>query len=247
MVLTNENKIDLNCKYPQTYCAILCHKPENVQFAREHYGDRDLRLYLSDTGVPDTIDITHPRYDSRVFGELPGWIWLSTHLRDCDWSSLNAYRRKLGLGVGNLVASPIMLKLSVLDHLALYHSPIYADVLHDILPPAEFNLLQGNMMFAYNIACMSVPQMKHYVQFIVERLEAFFGRLGIGIGINDCMEFVKSTSGILEKTRPDKNITPEYQARIGAFIMERLSTVYFQSIGGFTQVPVKLLETGQRI
>ena len=67
----NENRIDLNCPYPQTYCAVLCHKPENLKFAKEHFGDRDNRLYLSDTNVEGTLNIYQEGYDSRVFGELP--------------------------------------------------------------------------------------------------------------------------------------------------------------------------------
>ena len=85
----NENHINLNCSYPQTYCAILCHKPENLDFAKKHFGDKDNRLYLSDTNVEGTLNIYKEGYDSRVFGEVPAWMWLSEHLRDEDWSSLN--------------------------------------------------------------------------------------------------------------------------------------------------------------
>ena len=70
-MLMNENRIDLNCPYPQTYCAILTHKPENLDFAKKHFGDRDNRLYLSDTNVEGTLNIYQEGYDSRVFGELP--------------------------------------------------------------------------------------------------------------------------------------------------------------------------------
>ena len=71
MPILNENNLITNCPYPQTYCAVLCHKPENLKFAKSHFGDRDNRLYLSDTNVEGTLNIYQEGYDSRVFGELP--------------------------------------------------------------------------------------------------------------------------------------------------------------------------------
>ena len=246
-MLMNENRIDLNCPYMQTYCAVLCHKPENLKFAKEHFGDRDNRLYLSDTNVEGTLNIYQEGYDSRVFGELPSYMWLSEHLRDEDWCSLNAYRRKLKLGIGTLVAKPLQWGCSVLDQLANYHCPIYCDVLHTILPPNEFNLLQRNVFFPYNIAQMSGQQIKHYVSFIKEREDAFFKYLGFQPTLDNCRKFVTSEPYVLEQTIHDKNLNVEYQSRIGAFIMERLNTIYWQLVGNFVPMEVVLLEKNQRI
>ena len=247
MMLMNENRIDFNCPYPQTYCAILTHKPENLSFAKKHYGDRDNRLYLSDTNVEGTINIYQEGYDSRVFGEVPAWMWIAEHLRDEDWCSLNAYRRKLKLGIGTLVAQPLQWNCSVLDQLANYHSPIYCDVLHTILPPNEFNLLQRNVFFPYNIAQMSGQHIKHYVSFIKEREDAFFKCLGFQPTLDNCRKFVTSEPSILEQTIPDKNVNVEYQSRIGAFIAERLNTIYWQIVGNFVPMEVVLLEQNQII
>lgn len=245
MMLMNENRIDLNCPYPQTYCAVLCHKQENLKFAKEHFGDRDNRLYLSDTNVEGTMNIYKEGYDSRVFGELPAWMWIAEHIREQDWCSLNAYRRKLKLGIGTLVAAPMQWKTSVLDQLANYHCPIYCDVLHTILPPNEFNLLQRNVFIPYNIAQMSGSQIKHYVSFIKEREDAFFKCLGFQPTLDNCRKFVTSEPSVLEQTIPDKNLNAEYQSRIGAFIMERLNTIYWQIIGNYVPMEVVLLEENQ--
>lgn len=246
-MLMNENRIDLNCPYPQTYCAILCHKPENLTFANKHFGDRDNRLYLSDTNVEGTMNIYQEGYDSRVFGELPAWMWIAEHIREQDWCSLNAYRRKLKLGIGTLVAKPLQWKCSVLDQLANYHSPVYCDVLHNILPRNEFNLLQRNVFLPYNIAQMSCPHIKHYVSFIKEREDSFFKCLGFQPTLDNCRKFVTSEPSVLEQTIPDKNFNVEYQSRIGAFIMERLNTIYWQLVGNFVPTEVVLLEKDQRI
>jgi hypothetical protein len=246
MPILNENNINLNCPYPQTYCAILCHKPENLTFAKKHYGDRDLRLYLSDTNVEGTMNCYCEGYESRVFGELPAWMWISEHIREEDWCSLNAYRRKLKLGIGTLVAAPMQWQTSVLDQLSTYHSPIYCDVLHTILPPNEFNLLQRNIFFPYNIALMAAPQIKHYVQFIKEREDAFFKCLGFVPNADNCRKFVCSEKSILEQNGV-KNVSVDYQARIGAFIMERLNTIYWQLVGNYVPTEVVLLEENQRI
>ena len=246
-MLMNENRIDLNCPYPQTYCAILTHKPENLVFAKNHFGDRDNRLYLSDTNVEGTMNIYQEGYDSRVFGELPAYMWIAEHIREQDWCSLNAYRRKLKLGIGTLVAQPLQWKCSVLDQLANYHSTIYCDVLHSILPPNEFNLLQRNVFFPYNIAQMSGPHIKHYVSFIKEREDSFFKCLGFQPTLDNCRKFVTSEHSVLEQNIPDKNLNVEYQSRIGAFIMERLNTIYWQLIGNFVPTEVVLLEKNQRI
>lgn len=247
MPILNENNINLNCPYPQTYCAVLCHKPENLKFAKAHFQDRDNRLYLSDTNVEGTLNIYQEGYDSRVFGELPAYMWIAEHLRDEDWCSLNAYRRKLKLGIGTLVAKPLEWKCSVLDQLANYHSPLYADVLHSILPQNEFNLLQRNVFFPYNITSMSVQQIKNWVTFIKEREDAFFKCLGFVPSADNCRKFVTSEPSILEQTIPDKNVNVEYQARIGAFIAERLNTIYWQLVGNFVPTEVVLLENNQRI
>lgn len=247
MTILNENRIDLNCPYPQTYCAVLCHKPENLKFAKEHFGDRDNRLYLSDTNVEGTMNIYQEGYDSRVFGELPAWMWIAEHIREQDWCSLNAYRRKLKLGIGTLVAAPMQWKTSVLDQLANYHCTIYCDVFHTILPPNEFNLLQRNVFLPYNIAQMSGSQIKHYVSFIKEREDAFFKCLGFQPTLDNCRKFVTSEPSVLEQTIPDKNLNVEYQSRIGAFIMERLNTIYWQIIGNYVPMEVVLLEKNQRI
>lgn len=247
MPILNENNIKIDCPYPQTYCAILTHKPENLVFAKKHFGDRDNRLYLSDTNVEGTINIHQEGYDSRVFGEVPAWMWLSEHLRDEDWVSLNAYRRKLKLGIGTLVAAPIQFSCSILDQLSAFHSPIYCDILHTILPANEFNLLQRNLFVPYNIAQMPVPQIKHYVAFMKEREDAFFKCLGFVPTVENCRKFVTSEPSVLEQTIPDKNVNVEYQARIGAFIAERLNTVYWQLVGNFVPTEVVLLENNQRI
>lgn len=243
----NENNIKTDCPYPQTYCAILCHKPENLKFSKAHFGDRDNRLYLSDTNVEGTINIFKEGYDSRVFGELPAWMWLSENLRNDDWVSLNAYRRKLKLGIGTLVAAPLQWKCSVLDQLATYHSPIYCDVLHTILPPNEFNLLQRNVFFPYNIFLANTQRIKHWVSFVKEREDAFFKCLGFEPTVENCRKFVTSEPSILEQTIPDKNVNVEYQSRIGAFIAERLNTIYWQIIGSFTPTEIMLLEQDQKI
>ena len=247
MPILNENNINKECLYPQTYCAILTHKPENLVFAKKHFGDRDNRLYLSDTNVEGTMNIYQEGYDSRVFGELPAWMWLSEHLRDEDWCSLNAYRRKLKLGIGTLVAQPLQWKCSVLAQLANYHSPIYCDVLHTILPQNEFNLLQNNVFFPYNIFQANKQQIKNWVTFIKEREDAFFKCLGFVPSADNCRKFVTSEPSILEQTIPDKNVNVEYQARIGAFISERLNTIYWQLVGNFVPTEVVLLEENQRL
>lgn len=243
----NENHLNLNCPSQQSYCAILCHKPENLKFAKEHFGDRDNRLYLSDTNVEGTINIYQEGYDSRVFGELPAWMWISEHLRNDDWCSLNAYRRKLNLGLGTLVAAPLQWNCSVLDQLANYHSPIYCDILHTILPTSEFNLLQRNIFFPYNIFQANTQQIKHWVSFIKERENAFFRCLGFVPTVDNCRKFITSEPSILEQTIPDKNVNVEYQSRIGAFIAERLNTIYWQIVGNYTPIEVMLLEQNQKI
>ena len=176
-----------------------------------------------------------------------GWMWLADKIREQDWVSLNAYRRKLKLGIGTLVAAPMEWKCSILDQLANYHSPVYCDVLNAILPRNEFNLLQRNVFFPYNIAQMSGPQIKHYVSFIKEREDSFFKCLGFQPTLDNCRKFVTSEPSVLEQTIPDKNLNVEYQSRIGAFIMERLNTIYWQLVGNFVPTEVVLLENNQRI
>lgn len=94
---------------------------------------------------------------------------------------------------------------------------------------------------------MSGQQIKHYVSFIKEREDAFFKCLGFVPTVDNCRNFVTSEPSVLEQTIPDKNLNVEYQSRIGAFIMERLNTIYWQIIGNYVPMEVVLLEKNQRI
>jgi hypothetical protein len=120
-------------------------------------------------------------------------------------------------------------------------------VLHTILPPNEFNLLQRNVFFPYNIFQANKQQIKNWVAFIKEREDAFFKCLGFVPTVDNCRKFVSSEPSILEQTIPDKNVGIEYQSRIGAFIAERLNGIYWQLVGNFIPTEVVLLEQNQRI
>lgn len=83
--------------YPQHkhhYNFILAHKPFEDKF-----GDIANKVYITDNkeyaANSGAILIDKNEYDSRVFGELPFWIYISKQIREQDSAALMAYRRKI--------------------------------------------------------------------------------------------------------------------------------------------------------
>lgn len=238
------NNIDLTIPYPVELNFILCHKP-----CPDYFQDYSNRLFISDNGTPGTI--TFPtKYDSRIYGELGAWQYIATQIRDCDRASLNHFRRKLPLSMSNVVvAAPIRLNCSLLEQTAFYHSIKIVDAIKKALPPKELEILNENLIYPYTIAKMPRPMIWDFVNFIEPRMLEIMRLIGCPTNYNDLLKWVENDETFCKPVE-GKDTRPVYQARLGGFIVERLSTLFWRIFGQknpFEVREVKLLEPNQSI
>lgn len=233
------NSIDVNCPYEQTYNVIICHNKEGLEFAKKHYGDYSNKLFLSDTGVEGTIDVSNG-FPSSVYGELPFYHWIAQNLRPEDWVRVNHYRRKLPLSIGLTLPAPLSFSGSMAQQLAYYHSPVLVEAIMRTLTPVEQQIFTtNNTMYAYNIMFAPVEFIqKSYLPWMMEKINAL--RMVLGSGFKPDKSFFEPREG--------KRCDEWYQNRIYAFAMERYTTLFFLTNNFGQQLAnVKLLEDGQKV
>lgn len=233
------NEIYLNCPQPQQYHCIICHNKQGFEFAKSRFGDYSNRIYLSDTGVEGTVDVSNG-YPSSLYGELPFYNWIAQNLRPTDFVCVHHYRRKLPLSIGLTLPAPIEFKGSMAQQMAYYHSPVLSDAIMRTLSPVEQQVfMTANQLIPYNIMNAQVEFIQRmYLPWIMEKITAL--RIVLGPDFKPDASFFEPHEG--------KRTDEWYQNRVYAFAMERYTTLFFltQNIGrNYTQV--KLLESNQHI
>lgn len=233
------DKIDLNCPYEQEYNVVICHTKEGLDFARKHFGDLSNKLFLSDTGVEGTIDVSNG-YPSNLYGELPFYSWIAQNLRPNDWVRVHHYRRRLPLSIGFTLPAPIEFKGSMAQQLSYYHSPVLADAIMRTLSPVEQQVfMTANQLIPYNVMFSKVEFIQRmYLPWMMDKITAL--RMVLGPDFKPDASFFEPHEG--------KRIDDWYQNRVYAFAMERYTTLLFltQNIDR-NYAQVKLLEPNQYI
>jgi hypothetical protein len=233
------NEIDLNCPYEQTYNVVICHNKEGLDFSKTRFGDYSNKLYLSDTGVEGTIDVSNG-YPSSLYGELPFYSWIAQNLRPKDWVRVNHYRRKCNQSIGLSLPAPIEFKGSLAQQMAYYHSPVLVDAMMKTLNPVEQQIMMtSNQLLPYNIMYAPVGFIQNtYLPWMMDKITAL--RMVLGPDFKPDASFFEPREG--------KRIDDWYQNRVYAFAMERYTTVFFFTHNlGQNFVQVKLLEEGQKV
>jgi hypothetical protein len=230
--------------FSHNYTFIVCHKHFDNKF-----GDISNKVYLTDFkefSKESGATLVDSVYDSKVFGEITFWDYIYKTIRDDDWACLCAYRRKIYPRIGIQVANPIKFPCTVLQQLAHYHSTIVVDALTKALPKEELAVLNGNLFVPYNIFSAPRQVIGDWLGFVIPRVTQTMQILGCPQDIKGAKEWVKTTD--LIKPAQDKNISLDYQSRVGAFISERINTIFWLTRNyGQQYQDVRLLETGQSI
>lgn len=175
------------------------------------------------------------------------WKWIATQIRDYDRASLLHYRRKLPFSMSPVVVAQPLNVGNVLQQTAFYHSPKMSDALCKVLTPDEQKILNGPMFFPYCIFKAPRRLIWEWVNYVEPRILQCMQILGCPLDFEGACEFVRNDETF---TTPvdKKNTDIVYQARVGAFIGERLNTVFWQSLNINKEFkPATLLETNQRI
>ena len=230
--------------HSHTYTFIVCHKPFENKF-----GDISNKVYLTDFkdfSKSSGAIFVDSVYDSRVFGEIPFLDYIYKTIKDDDWACLCAYRRKIYPKIGIQVAHPLKFPCSVLQHLTHYHSSILTDALTKALPKDELGILESNIFVPFNIFSASRQVIGDWLSFVIPRVEQTMQILGCPQDIEGVKEWVKQTD--LLSPADGKNLSIDYQSRIGAFISERINTIFWLTRNYGQQFQeVKLLEKNQYI
>lgn len=230
--------------YSNTYTFIVCHKPFENKF-----GDISNKVYLTDFkdyAKSSGALLVNSDYDSRVFGEITFWDYIYKTIRDDDWACLCAYRRKIYPRIGIQVANPIKFPCSVLQHLTHYHSSILTDALIKALPKEELGILERDIFVPFNIFSAPRQVIGDWLEFVIPRVTQTMQIIGCPQDIEGVKEWVKSTD--LLSPADGKNLSIDYQARIGAFLSERINTIFWLTRNYGQQFQeVKLLEKNQYI
>ena len=233
------NEIDLKCTQPQQYHCIICHNKQGFEFAKSRFGDYSNRIYLSDTGVEGTVDVSNG-YPSNLYGELPFYNWIAQNLRPTDFVCVHHYRRKLPLSIGLTLPAPIEFKGSMAQQMAYYHSPVLSDAIMRTLSPVEQQVfMNANQLIPYNMMnCQVEFIQKSYLPWMMEKINAL--RMVLGSGFKPDKSFFEPREG--------KRTDEWYQNRIYAFAMERYTTLFFLTNNFGQQLAnIKLLEDGQKV
>ena len=131
-----------------------------------------------------------------------------------------------------ILGSPIHLKISIKEHYAMMHNVKDLDemsaMLNEKAPQVGKlfdKLMNGKMLFTNNCFIMKQEDFLRYVDFIQKYMTMYMDRLGIK-SYEDCVARVENDKeGYLKKYSP--NNTVEYQARFLAYVLERLTNVFY--------------------
>ena len=234
--------------------AVLAHK--NFEFPKQYYFNYEPVYAFSQKDIKTnlTLKIYNSEYDDRLFGELGLWKYLYEH-EQYDWYTLHHYRRYFEEYYEHVsLPMPIQFNCNLLQQLAVRHSPKICEWLQQVLDPNDFQFLATtNRLYTYNI--MSIPRelLGTWLNFV----EPIIKKLIEVIGITDyekMTEFVTNDKSFTDNKLNGQEITgkdcrPEYQCRIYAFILERLTTLFFAKLQGVQvyHCEVHLLEQNQKI
>jgi hypothetical protein len=212
----------------------------NVDFTWpvEHAGDEDtvvlteknIRTNLKN--IRKVMGINDPTY-----GELNAWKYIYDDIDDNEWAVLHHHRRKANQLYENNYNIPesMFFDTSVCKQTEYYHTRTMVDLLHQVLNPMDFSILEGNEFVPYNIFLVDRPMLKSWLDYVTGKISA-----------------IKQIIGPLDKfllndrdlwvSRPGKNMEYDYQKRFFGFILERLNTVWWiaQVTNGVTVYPTHI-------
>lgn len=244
MFLNHNISLDKDSLYNQSYRFVVCHKP-----FEDKLSDISNRIYITDNkefAKSSGAILVDSVYDSKVFGDITFWDYIYKTIRENDEGCLLHYRRKIYPRIGIQVAQPIKFTCTVLQQLEHYHSRIIVDALTKALPKEELAVLNGNLFVPYNIFSAPRQVIGDWLGFVIPRVTQTMQILGCPQDIKGAKDWVKTTD--LIKPAQDKNVSIDYQSRIGGFIAERINTIFWLTRNyGQQYQDVRLLEPNQKI
>lgn len=211
----------------------------------------DMQIAIADHKVKTNIplEIVNNEYDNRVYGELYAWVYIYSQMKnDTDLYALHHYRRQLTNVFANHinVAQAMRFANTIVQQTAYCHSPTVVNLLAKVLRPEDFAILNGNILYPYNMFIVNRPVLKMWLDFVLPCITAIQNEINAKT-YEEVRNFVKADKTFTTKAE-NKNSSLDYQSRIFAFILERLNTVFWcKARGPIFPCNVKLLENSQTI
>jgi hypothetical protein len=205
--------------------------------------------------------------DHRIWSELAGMQLIYNKLinekaengmnayDDNEFISLSHYRRRIDPDCINrfYVPQPVRFQTTLAMQYAAAHNIEDLKLCGEAVKEEFPHLLQhfervmnGNILIPYTIGIMTVGQFKDYMNFLFKILDNVHKKIGTET-FEDRIDYIKRHPEWYTGKEDNK---PEYQARIEAFLAERLATAYWLLISQKAPVfPAKvfLLEKDQKI
>lgn len=200
--------------------------------------------------LPEVIRIERSGLtDTRVTGELPIWtrIYDELHKWEGEYATLHHYRRKFENYYGHIcLAKPIIFGCSLRTQVEIFHGKIPARMIDEVISDEERQYYEKNVFYPYNIMSVNKCMLYRWLEFITPKIKYLSEQYKL-FDYDSVMKFVKENAEDFLTGGPSKDCRPEYQSRLFAFIVERLSTIFWRHFNGQYNCEVKLLQEGQTI
>lgn len=192
--------------------------------------EKDIKTNLKN--VRKIVGINDPYY-----GELNAWKYIYNDIDNNEWAVLHHYRRKADQLFENNYNIPQLMffRTSVCEQTAYCHTITMVDLLHQVLSPNDFSILEGNKFVPYNIFLVDKPMLKSWLDYVDEKISSIKKIIG------QIDKFLLNDKDLWVQ-RPGKNMEYDYQKRFFGFVLERLNTVWWiaQINNGVTVYPTHI-------
>lgn len=203
------------------------------------YGKHDISMSSSLPLIkcvsPDSI------LDDRFFSEIYMLRNLPCYAISHDYIGFCHYRKYFNFldNIPNLkeifqeydviLGNPLIFKCDVYHQYGKAHNSEDLDIVGDIIKKnaLEYNdawneVMQGNILYPYNMFIQKTSMFYEYIKFVVTILNKYIEIVGI-----DIIKHIKeNTDKYLKQNYPNSTIA--YQYRIGGYLAERLTNVFFK-------------------
>ena len=181
-------------------------------------------------GWPEIIYF-ESQYDNKLWSEIAAMDWIARNAK-CDWVTINHYRR-IGEYPPNLIgyAKPTYFNCNLAQQYQAYHNiddlSLCSNIIKQIYPneyPIWLQTIQSNVFYPYNMVSFPMPIYCDYMSKMMTVLTNVAKTINI-YNKEGMMARIKTIKTYTEDNKL-RNTNEEYQARLFAFLGERLSSWY---------------------
>lgn len=174
--------------------------------------------------------------DNRMWSEIAAMKWIADNSTE-DWIQINHYRRILDeFPCHCCMAEPMVFQnMNLAQHYSLYHNiddlSICSGIIKELYPDL-YNIwiqtLNSNVFIPYNMVQLPKDCFKDYMTKMYTILSKILELYLIG-NYEDMLKYIESKP-VYSENNNARNTDPVYQARLIAFLSERITTWYMNCL-----------------